>query len=67
MAHTLPALPYDVAALEPHIDTQTMTIHHGKNRHRRLRTVTFLITPIGFSSVCFSSVLSVSSVVHRSF
>ena len=25
MAHTLPALPYDVAALEPHIDAQTMT------------------------------------------
>jgi len=31
MAHTLPALPYDVAALEPHIDAQTMTIHHGKH------------------------------------
>ena len=31
MAHTLPALPYDFAALEPHIDTQTMQIHHGKH------------------------------------
>jgi Fe-Mn family superoxide dismutase len=31
MAHTLPALPYEVAALEPHIDAQTMTIHHGKH------------------------------------
>ena len=31
MAHTLPALPYDVAALEPHIDAQTMQIHHGKH------------------------------------
>jgi len=29
--HTLPALPYDFAALEPHIDTQTMQIHHGKH------------------------------------
>ena len=28
---TLPALPYDVAALEPHIDAQTMTIHHDKH------------------------------------
>jgi Fe-Mn family superoxide dismutase len=27
----LPALPYDFAALEPHIDTQTMQIHHGKH------------------------------------
>ncbi|MGD9902637.1 MAG: superoxide dismutase [Vicinamibacterales bacterium] len=31
MAHALPALPYDHAALEPHIDTQTMQIHHGKH------------------------------------
>jgi Fe-Mn family superoxide dismutase len=31
MAHTLPALPYDAAALEPHLDTQTMQIHHGKH------------------------------------
>src|SRR5947208_17043224 len=28
--YVLPALPYDFAALEPHIDAQTMQIHHGK-------------------------------------
>lgn len=33
MAFTLPALPYDPAALEPHIDAQTMTIHHGKHHN----------------------------------
>lgn len=31
MPHTLPALPYDFGALEPHIDAQTMEIHHGKH------------------------------------
>lgn len=31
MAFTLPALPYAYDALEPHIDTQTMQIHHGKH------------------------------------
>jgi Fe-Mn family superoxide dismutase len=31
MAHELPKLPYDAAALEPHIDAQTMQIHHGKH------------------------------------
>jgi Fe-Mn family superoxide dismutase len=31
MPHTLPALPYDFGALEPHIDAQTMQIHHGKH------------------------------------
>ncbi|TNE52534.1 MAG: superoxide dismutase [Bacteroidetes bacterium] len=28
---TLPALPYDTGALEPHIDKMTMEIHHGKH------------------------------------
>ncbi len=31
MAFTLPQLPYAHNALEPHIDTQTMEIHHGKH------------------------------------
>jgi Fe-Mn family superoxide dismutase len=33
MAHTLPPLPYDKAALEPHIDATTMEIHHGKHHN----------------------------------
>lgn len=31
MAFTLPALPYDYDALEPHIDKLTMQIHHDKH------------------------------------
>lgn len=31
MAFELPALPYAHNALEPHIDAQTMEIHHGKH------------------------------------
>jgi len=31
MAFTLPALPYAPDALEPHIDSTTMQIHHGKH------------------------------------
>lgn len=31
MAFELPALPYAPDALEPHIDKQTMEIHHGKH------------------------------------
>jgi Fe-Mn family superoxide dismutase len=31
MAHTLAPLPYAYDALEPHIDAQTMQIHHGKH------------------------------------
>ena len=33
MPHTLPPLPYAATALEPHIDAQTMEIHHGKHHN----------------------------------
>jgi len=33
MAFTLPPLPYAPDALEPHIDKQTMEIHHGKHHN----------------------------------
>src|ERR1700749_2950137 len=31
VAHELPPLPYDYAALEPHIDEATMKLHHDKH------------------------------------
>jgi superoxide dismutase, Fe-Mn family len=31
MAYEVPALPYDYNALEPHIDEQTMRLHHDKH------------------------------------
>ena len=36
MAFELPALPYDYNALEPHIDEQTMSIHHTKHHNAYL-------------------------------
>ncbi|MEQ9592644.1 MAG: superoxide dismutase, partial [Cyclobacteriaceae bacterium] len=33
MSFTLPNLPYDFNALEPHIDARTMEIHHGKHHN----------------------------------
>ena len=33
MAFELPDLPYSHDALEPHIDTETMQIHHGKHHN----------------------------------
>ncbi len=33
MAFKLPELPYATNALEPHIDTRTMEIHHGKHHN----------------------------------
>ncbi len=42
MRHTLPSLPYDHAALEPHIDARTMMLHHDvhhKSYVQNLNTV----------------------------
>ncbi|TNE80737.1 MAG: superoxide dismutase [Bacteroidetes bacterium] len=33
MSFELPKLPYDLNALEPHIDAKTMEIHHGKHHN----------------------------------
>jgi superoxide dismutase, Fe-Mn family len=33
MTHSLPTLPYDYTALEPHIDAKTMEIHHSKHHN----------------------------------
>lgn len=33
MAYELPQLPYSADALEPHIDKETMQIHHGKHHN----------------------------------
>ena len=33
MAYELPQLPYEYDALEPHIDKETMNIHHTKHHN----------------------------------
>ncbi len=33
MAITLPSLPYDVAALEPHLSKENLELHHGKHHN----------------------------------
>jgi superoxide dismutase, Fe-Mn family len=43
MAHELPKLPYDFAALEPTIDAQTMQIHHGKHHQAYVTNLNKLI------------------------
>ena len=43
MAHTLPALPYDLYALEPHISRQTLEFHHGKHHNAYVTNLNNLV------------------------
>jgi Fe-Mn family superoxide dismutase len=53
MAYTLPPLPYAYDALEPHIDAQTMQIHHTKHHQAYIDKVNAAIsgTPLEQKSV----------------
>lgn len=43
MTFTLPALPYDASALEPHISAHTLSFHHGKHHNAYVTNLNNLI------------------------
>lgn len=45
MPYTLPPLPYDYNALEPHIDEQTMRIHHDKHHAAYVNNLNAALEP----------------------
>ncbi len=45
MAFSLPPLPYDYNALEPHIDEQTMRIHHDKHHGTYVNNLNAALEP----------------------
>ena len=54
----LPALPYDVAALAPNIDKQTMEIHHGKHHQGYVTKLNKAIEGTGFANQNLREILA---------
>ena len=50
MAYTLPKLPYAYDALEPHVDAQTMEIHHTKHHQTYINNVNAAIEKAGYKA-----------------
>lgn len=58
MAYVLPALPYPLNALEPHIDAKTMEIHHGKHHQAYITNVNAAIQGTSFDSLSVEALIS---------
>ncbi|GCD77097.1 superoxide dismutase [Mn] [Thermaurantimonas aggregans] len=61
MAFTLPNLPYDKAALEPHIDAMTMEIHHGKHHAAYVNNLNAAIQGTEFENKTIEELMAIVS------
>ena len=58
MAFTLPDLPYAHDALEPHIDTTTMQVHHGKHHAGYTKKLNAAIDGTGLEGKTIENILA---------
>jgi len=60
MAFQLPALPYALDALEPHIDARTMEIHHGKHHNAYVTNLNAALTGTDLEGTCLEELMKVA-------
>lgn len=61
MEHNLPALPYALDALEPHISADTLATHHGKHHQTYVNNLNKLIVGTEFANMSLEEIIQKSS------
>lgn len=61
MEHTLPALPYALDALAPHISKETLEFHYGKHHQTYVTNLNNLIKGTEFESLSLEDIVKKSS------
>jgi len=61
MTHTLPALPYDMDALAPHISKETLEFHYGKHHQTYVTNLNNLIAGTEFEAASLEDIVKKSS------
>ena len=67
MAYTLPDLPYDYDALEPHFDARTMEIHHTKHHNAYIAKVNAAIEGSQWDTLSAETLIADLSKVPEGF
>ncbi len=61
MEHTLPVLPYELNALEPHISKETLEYHYGKHHQTYVTNLNNLIKDSAFAEISLEEIIKQSS------
>jgi Fe-Mn family superoxide dismutase len=61
MEHTLPALPYELNALEPHISKETLEFHHGKHHQTYVTNLNNMIKGTDFADMELTDIVKKSA------
>lgn len=61
MEHTLPTLPYELNALEPHISKETLEYHYGKHHQTYVTNLNNLVKESAFADMSLEAIIKQSS------